>query len=97
MCNNPNHQFDDGDCCLNSNEVPFWDAHCQPSNQCHCYCSSTLNGKCADYDESLWKDNLICPNDWENDQVCDDECNHPQFNFDGGDCCSLNANENKSV
>ena len=96
MCNNHDHNFDEGDCCLNSNEVPFWDAECQPFNQCHCYCPLE-SVKCEDYNENLWRDNLTCPSSWIHDQVCDDDCNHPHFNFDGGDCCSVDYNENWSV
>ena len=25
--------------------------------------------------------------DWKNDTICDDVCNVPEFQFDGGDCC----------
>ena len=25
--------------------------------------------------------------DWKNDTICDDVCNVPKFQFDGGDCC----------
>jgi len=25
--------------------------------------------------------------DWKNDAICDDVCNVPEFQFDGGDCC----------
>ena len=26
-------------------------------------------------------------NDWKDDTMCDDVCNVPEFQFDGGDCC----------
>ena len=27
------------------------------------------------------------PNNWISDGFCDEECNHPDFHYDGGDCC----------
>ena len=28
-----------------------------------------------------------CNVSFKGDMVCDDECNHPEYSFDGGDCC----------
>ena len=29
----------------------------------------------------------MCNTDWIGDDWCDDVCNHPELQFDGGDCC----------
>ena len=37
----------------------------------------------------FWFFNLFdfCPNNWISDGFCNEECNHPNFHYDGGDCC----------
>ena len=32
-------------------------------------------------------DPTSCDTLWINDNTCDDDCNFPEFNYDGGDCC----------
>ena len=34
---------------------------------------------------------------WINDGFCDDECNHPNYNYDGGDCCLDIVNNAKCI
>ena len=30
--------------------------------------------------------------DWAGDNMCDDECNTPEWNYDAGDCCGDEVN-----
>merc|ERR1712179_833416 len=34
-----------------------------------------------------------CPNNYIADSYCDDECNYPEYDYDGGDCCGDDVNE----
>ena len=88
MCNTLEFQFDQGDCCLTS---PGSDC-----TQCQCFCpvnSSQFEPSaitCAAYDFDIGNADLNCPQAWIGDGFCDDDCNHPQFDFDNDDCCTAN-------
>ena len=30
---------------------------------------------------------VVCHSGWKGDKICDDACNVPELQFDGGDCC----------
>jgi UDP-N-acetylglucosamine-lysosomal-enzyme len=36
-----------------------------------------------------------CPSNWIGDKYCDAACNHPECDFDGGDCTNATANTNR--
>ena len=98
MCNTLEFQFDQGDCCLANDK---WNTHCDGC-QCYCPLNSeelepsenpmvTANPEwpqCyAPPEEPLHLDlDSIC-HLMIGDELCDDLCNHPEQNFDGGDCC----------
>ena len=70
--NNPECDFDGGDCCSDTEQI-----HCT-----ECLCKT--NGS-SSVEEDL--PNTCISHEWIGDGVCDDENNVPECDYDGGDCC----------
>ena len=83
-CNHPGFNFDDGDCCMEDATLTY-------CKECFCYetCSyhnASIFNEC--YSQTHPNENLeTCNWYFVGDMICDDECNHPKYFFDGGDCC----------
>jgi len=77
--NNPECDFDGGDCCQEE-PADDWANYCQ---ECECF----------DMPETTESpmDDCFAPH-WVGDTICDDGNNTPECGFDGGDCCD-NENE----
>jgi len=78
--NNPECDFDGGDCCQEDAEEG-WDDYCEI---CECF----------DFPETTQApegSNCLFPQ-WFGDNYCDDENNNSECNFDGGDCCGDDVN-----
>ena len=74
-------EFDGGDCCLEHIE----DTYC---TECFCYqdCSKhpNIDADCLDHPNI---NSGECHEYWISDGICDESCNFPTHDFDGGDCC----------
>ena len=86
-CNLPSFSFDGGDCCLEY----IFSRYC---SDCFCY------QDCSYHNDGVPPDVTVCidtqPNDADQSQcqrsmtkneICEDECNFHEWNFDGGACC----------
>merc|ERR1712021_244340 len=72
--NNPECEFDGGDCCQE-----------EPANGWDGYCSDCL---CIELPETTEAPiECVGVNQWIGDNYCDDVNNNPECDFDGGDCC----------
>ena len=56
--------------------------------------STTTGNTCTQYEypNDTYLSNCVVPT-YLNDGVCDDFCNHPEYNFDKGDCCLDQIND----
>jgi len=70
--NNPECEFDGGDCCQEDAEEG-WDQYC---NDC----------LCIEIPETTEAPSE-CIDQWIGDNFCDDQNNNPECEMDGGDCC----------
>jgi len=78
VCNNDDNDFDGGDCCQDE-AAEGWNHYC---NDCLCLeMPETTEGP------------IECPDEWIGDNYCDDQCNNDDNDFDGGDCCQEEPND----
>ena len=80
--NNPECDFDGGDCCTDTRHLQCHDCICKDQNHSN---FGVFGVKRIIMKTENTKD---CPKSfWIGDGHCDDENNIPECNFDGGDCC----------
>ena len=88
FCNHPQHNFDEGDCCLDQ----INDIRCE---ECFCFNDCTRHPSkfsendtytdCYEPPENI--DDFTCFDHFKGDGYCDAMCNNHWYNFDEGDCC----------
>ena len=98
MCNSSEYHFDQGDCCLANDKL---NSHCDQC-QCYCQLNNeefepsenTMMPNNPEWPECYAPPDEPADLDLDSichlmigDELCDDLCNHPEQNFDGGDCC----------
>ena len=94
-CNNPEFNYDGGDCCLDIvNNAKCIDCYCY--EDCSIHPLRFIDGTdlqpevdCYEHSDHDWNS---CPYSWLNDGVCNDECNHDLFDYDLNDCCLKDSN-----
>ena len=82
ICNYPSLNFDGGDCCQEVIDRSF-------CSDCFCYQDCSRHPDAAEFCFKSHANNTndACNSSWISDGNCDDGCNVPELNFDGGDCC----------
>ena len=106
LCNNPEMNFDGGDCCSGSIDSTY-------CLDCFCYQDCSYHNQTQEdhwyntitdgYEPALGTSIMDCYAIHSNlnqtvneescfgfiigDGICDDDCNDPEHQFDGGDCC----------